>query len=352
MEFVAVARLTVVAAMVSVVASCGDDPDAAPPPPATTPSAVPDSAVATSAAADSTVATLPSTSSPTTTAPTPTVPVPVGLTDWPPPSSAVDRVPDLPKLLPASPIEGADDAVRFEQALDDDPTDYVQVFVADDGSRLLQVTTNIFQLDATPAEFRDPVEVAPWDVAFFRRSAPGFANLTVGGAGGYVDINGWNMTHDEALAAARSMTRRPDARPGWDIDALPVAMTPLHEGWLGGYTVREIDWTSGGELVAELSIWGGNPTAITSPAPFSGPFATVDVAGHRAMVSEQPATGGAPISLVAWSPSPDIVVYVGMRAPLVDALEVARTLQPADLATWTASSRPGPSTDGCRSFIC
>ncbi len=129
-------------------------------------------------------------------------------------------------------------------------------------------------------------------------------------------------------------------------------MAQLHEGWLGGYTVREIDWTTDGQLVAELSIWGGNPSAITSVASLSGPFTTVDIDGHRGLVTELPASGGVPISLIAWSPSADVTVYVGLRSPLAEALEVARTLQPVDLATWTSTARPAPPTDGCQSFTC
>jgi hypothetical protein len=288
-----------------------------------------------------------------TTPPTTSAPLPVGLGNWPAPSLAVESLGDLPALLPASPIAGADDAVRFEQDLDGAPIDYVQVFVADDGSRLLQITTNIFQVDSTPRERRDHVEIEPWDAAFFTRSAPGFANLTLGGPGGYIQLNGRNMSRDEALAAARSMQRRAGARAGWDVEELPATMSLLHEGWLGDYTVREIDWTYDGELLAELSIWSGNPTAMQSVASLSGPFTTVDIDGHRAVASERSVPVGDPISLLAWSPSTDVVIYLGMRAPLVDVVEVARTLQPVDLATWNAAARPAPpSFDGCQSFLC
>jgi hypothetical protein len=63
--------------------------------------------------------------------------------------------------------------------------------------------------------------------------------------------------------------------------------------------------------------------------------------------------GDDPVTLVLWSPEPNLVVYLGVRAPTDEAIAIARTLQSVDQATWESVSRlPNDRSDGCQSFLC
>ncbi len=292
----------------------------------------------------------------TTAAPTittTTIVVPTGFDEWPssPQPPTLDA---LPRLLPTESIRGADDARRFEWASDVQPgfIDYTQMMVTDDVSPLLLVTTNVGQLDFTPEEFRTYVEVAPWGNAYFSKSVPGYVNLTLVDSDGVVTLNGRNMTNDEVLTAAESMRRRPVGDPGWEFTALPTGMSSFHEGWAAGVASRSVSWFAGGDLFAELDIAAGAPSMIDPQLDAEG--ATIaDVNGSRAIAVERPGFDGPPTSLITWSPEPETVVYFGMRAPLGEALRIARSIRAVDVATWEAAAHPPVNPpDGCNSFRC
>ena len=144
------------------------------------------------------------------------------------------------------------------------------------------------------------------------------------------------------------LERRSEGQPGWDL-ALS-SFVPVHEGWGMGAAARDVTWTgdSAESTVAELTVMWGTPGPLVNV--FTG------VVNGSADVTE---VGGAPaatyqvgnISIVAWSPQPDVVAQLALVGSPEDALSLARSVQPVDEATWTAI-RSVELGDGCQSLLC
>ncbi len=281
-------------------AACGSDPDALEG--ATVTDSVPANAASSSTSSSTT--TPPSTTnlppsttitvSPTTT--TTEAPRPSGFDAWPSPAAPAPTLDELAHLLPVEAIPGAEDAMRFDWDADvrPDRIDYSQIFVARDGSSMLIVQSNPGQGSFTPEELRTYVDVPGWDAAFFSKSAPGYANLSLVDGGGLLHLAGRAMSEDATIAAARSVQRRPGAEPGWEISGLPAGMFSIHEGWANGPSFRDLGWYSGGDLVAELSIASGLPELIDPGIDLENGATITEVQGFDAIAVERPGVGGPP----------------------------------------------------------
>lgn len=338
----------------AAIAACGSGSTTADPvttaPDTVVPTSSADSTVAT-VLVESTVQSTVVASATDTTSPE----LPVGLAAWPTPSDPPPTLDELPRFLPADPIAGADDVVRFDWDADirPDRIDHAQVFVTDDASAMLVVSTNPGEVAFTPEASRTYVEVPNWETAFFSRSAPGFAILTLVDSNGLVVLSGRRLSQEQVLVASGSMLRRPSGEPGWEFGDLPDGMFSIHEGWANGPVFREVDWMARGDLLAEVTIAGGEPMMIDPGFDLDNGASIVDVGGARAIAIERPGVGGPPTSLISWSPLPEIVVYFGMRAPLSEALPIAQGLHDVDLSTWESATHPLVDTpDGCSGFRC
>jgi hypothetical protein len=315
----------------------------------------------TSPATTTTSSTTTTTTTTTTGASTTTgAPPPERLDAWPEPPAPAELA-DVPYLLPAGPIDGVVDAVREETEVGPAGAgiasgDHVQFWVADDGSSQVIIRTHLSGRPTGSEEFRVDVEVDPWAEAFTFADTGAFAGVTlVDDDDGYVADEAFGIATDDLCELARTMTRRTNGAPGWEIDA--DGLVPVHDGWTApaiGSANREIDWFGDdGRLEAELSISIGQPGRF-GPAGQRGTSVTfADVDGSPAVVLGYD-FGSAPApSIVLWSPTPDLVVQFGVVGPPERALEIARGIAPVpeDIWNWVAGPA-GVDRDGCATFVC
>lgn len=290
----------------------------------------------------------------TTVAATTTAPLPVGLDGWPAVPADNTEVDDLPRLLPGRPIDGVDDAIRNEYAGDPNVRpSYQQIWVSAEDDALFQIATYP-TVGPYPTPGAQAVDIAPWTTALSGPAGEGYAFVTLIDGDGYVWVSGQNLTDEQIIVAARSMTRRSGGAPGWDIEPPTEGLQLIGEGWNSRFVGRNVNWYDDNQLAAEISIVHGKPEQLTyGPGPYTDSDITiVDVDGVPAVVRPLPYEHD-PVTLVLWSPEPDLVVYLGVRAPTDEAIAIARALQSVDQATWESVSRPPDNrSDGCQSFLC
>jgi hypothetical protein len=172
--------------------------------------------------------------------------------------------------------------------------------------------------------------------------AEGYASLVMVDPSGTVTLWSDGLDRDELLTIAMSLRARSAGAAGWDA-TLPAGFIPIHQGWALGAATRTLQWSD-----AELTIFGGVPSVIAN-------------ASHAGVFNRLTDVGGAPALLydngdwaaISWSPQPDVVVLFGAFGTADDLLATARSLQPADQATWNNASTVAPLDDGCNSlFFC
>lgn len=294
----------------------------------------------------------------TTTVPTTmAVPAPPAgtrlLAGWPPPPpddrSALEAV---PRLLPTVPIPGADGAVRSE--LIEAPVeyhDYEQTWFSADGASILTISTNVAQPHFIPASQQEAIEMPPWDQAFFKAETPGsgIVSMWLSGPEGHVVLRAFGLDRDLVADIAWSLAARSDDAPGWNVPALPDSMIAFDEGWNSPSASRTLRWFAPNDtLLAEMWITRGVPSTLTIGA-FMADDREITTIGDAPAVATQTAGRTA----VAWSPEPGIAVLVGVVGTLDQGLQIARSIEPTDLAEWEASSTPDTSgDDGCLSLFC
>jgi META domain-containing protein len=267
------------------------------------------------------------------------------LAGWPSPPELIPDIASVPLLLPTIPVPGATDAERTEHA--DDPAtihDYTQTWVGGaSNTSVLVITTNLSQ-HHDPVAVDRLVEVGSWDTAFFYRTTPDVSTMGLDDPSGLVVVWGSNMSPDDIMDVAESLTARPDETPGWDVGALDASFTPLHEGWGFGAASRAVRWNAG-STVAELDIFWGVPSAFDL---LDAEISATEVRGVPAL-----AYFDGTRAAVTWSPAPDVVVRFGLYGSLDDAIAIARSIEVVDEATWEAASVVGTAfSDGCNSMFC
>ncbi len=270
------------------------------------------------------------------------------LAGWPPPPAVVPDLALVPRLLPSEPVPGARDVTRREYA--DEPAtihDYSQLWLrgGEDAAALL-VTTHLGQHPQPPGPGMTEIDVDGWDSAWVT-TGPEPQSLVLDDPSGMVTILQAGISGDVAELVPM-LERRSEGQPGWDL-ALS-SFVPVHEGWGMGAAARDVTWTgdSAAGTVAELTVMWGTPGPLVNV--FTG------VVNGSADVTE---VGGAPavtyqvgnISVVAWSPQPDVVAQLALVGSPEDALSLARSVQPVDEGTWTAI-RSVELGDGCQSLLC
>jgi hypothetical protein len=262
---------------------------------------------------------------------------------------------DVPYLLPTVSIDGVDAAIRAEWASPPgDRPSYHQIWVSDADDAVFEVVTRPDRLPFTSPEEGEAVEIEGWDQAYLGPAGPGYAYLTLVAGDGHVLLSGQNLGDEQLVAAARTMTRRADGEPGWEIVPAGEGPVAVHEGWTQRYVSRETDWYDGNRLAAEITIIHGLPDQMTDGTRpgGNGDLTVVDIDGTPALVVQRP-YGDDPLTTVSWTPGPDLVVYYGVVAARDHALTIVRSIQPVDRATWESVSQPAdPRRDGCQSFLC
>lgn len=298
-----------------------------------------------------------STTSPTAP-PTTTLPAPERLAAWPTPAgpASLDAV---PFLLPGEPIDDVVSGIReqTERAPSGSAAvfgDYFQFWLTDDGSSQVTIRTHLDGRPVGSEEFRVPVEVASWESAFTFRDTGSYNGITLVGDDGFVAVQSYGLDEDTVIDLARSMTRRSDGEPGWEIDA--PDLVAVHEGWTMpaiGTASREIDWHDGDrQLRAELSISVGQPSRFGQVWQPNSDVAFADVDGSQAMVVQYDHGDTTP-TIVVWSPAHDQVIQFGVLADTERALEIARGIGPVPEDVWTSVAQPPAAPpDGCNSFVC
>jgi hypothetical protein len=269
------------------------------------------------------------------------------LAGWPAPPAVVPDLALVPRLLPSEPVPGARDVTRREYA--DEPAtihDYSQLW-ASGGGAALHVTTHLGQHPEPPGPGMTEIDVDGWDTAWFTPGSGGPQSLVLDDPTGMVTILLAGLPGDVADLVPM-LERRGDGQPGWDL-ALS-SFIPVHEGWGTGAAARDVTWTgdSTESTVAELTVMWGTPGPLVNV--FSG---VVDGSADLTEVGGAPAVAYqvGDISVVGWSPQPDVVAQMALVGSPEDALSLARSVQPVDVATW-AGIRAVELGDGCQSLLC
>lgn len=290
--------------------------------------------------------------SPTTTAAPPTAGA--ALAAWPDPP-APPELADVPYLLPAAPIPGVVEGIRFAETRppnDAVATQYLEVWRADGSPIALDVTT-LLDVDPDPLEILEPepVEVEGWSEARLIELGDGSLSLQLIDDGGYVSLDARGIGTDDLLRIGRSL--RPAGNVGWTITNAPLGLRRVDGGWWAsttGSAYREIDWYGAeGRLEAELAISAYDPQRFRIGDIPDVAYQLADVGGATALVTEWQPSG--PV-FVVWSPEPDLVVSFSSMQSLDDAIATARSIVEVDEATWDSVSMVEPQRDGCQSFVC
>jgi hypothetical protein len=270
------------------------------------------------------------------------------LSGWPAPPTAAPGLASVPRLLPAAPVPGAPDVTRYEYA--DQPADshdYSQLWVGGpDGNGALLVRTHIGQHPGPTGGGAIPVDVAGWDTAWVTRGADGIDSVVLDDPSGMVTMLGTGLSEDLTALAGR-LVRPEDGRPGWDL-GLDSSFVPVHEGWGSGAAARIVTWADT-MMQAQLTTMWGEPGLLDNVfgRVADGPTGTAEVGGVPAVTYRQ-----GNVSVVAWSPEPDVVAQLALVGPADDALALARSVEPVDEATWDAITPRSDDGDGCQSLLC
>lgn len=259
------------------------------------------------------------------------------LAEWPPRPARTPDLADVPMLLPSASMTGT--PTRVEHA--DDPAtvvSYYQYWADGSGGTVLSIQTDLLR---SPASGGEPVDVAPWNGAFYPTMAPGFASLVLVDPSGTVTLWSNGLDREQLLAIGASLRSRADDAAGWDA-AVTVGFTPVHEGWSFGAATRTLQWSD-----AELTIFSGVPSVIDTPSGWVFDRLT-DVGGSLALLYDD-----GDRAAITWSPEPDVVVVMGAFRSGDELLAIARSMHPADPAAWDAVSTAVPIDDRCGSlFFC
>ena len=260
------------------------------------------------------------------------------LTAWPSPPTGPPDLADVPMLLPMSAMTGTPSRVEYA---DDRATyvDYNQYWLDGSDGTLLSLQTDLLQ---GPSSGGEPVNVDPWDRAFYPLMSDGYASLVMVDPSGSVTLWSNGLDREELLAIGASLQARASGTAGWDA-APPDGFTLIHEGWALGAATRTLQWSD-----AELSIFGGVPSVIGNPSQGGVFDRLTDVGGAPALLYDN-----GDWAAITWSPQPDVVVLFGAFGTPDELLATARSLQPTDQAAWNDASTLAPPDDGCNSlFFC
>jgi hypothetical protein len=265
---------------------------------------------------------------------------------WPSAPAHRPNLTDVPLMLPAIP-PAADTPLRQEHA--DDPAtvhSFGQFWFSDTSDAYLSIDTR----PGLPASQipGDEVIVPPWDQAAFMRTSGGYEILELGDPSGAVTISSHGLDRDQLLAVARPLRPGHDTEVGWLPQYLPVGLRLVYEGWAYGAATRTVFWADSNGTEAELSIVHGVPSTFLTPLGSTSRY--VEINGNAGVAYQRDEQTAA----VAWSPQPDVVVLFGFRGSLDAALNIARSVEVVDKATWQRSTTPDTSTnDGCgASMFC
>ena len=229
--------------------------------------------------------------------------------------------------------EGVDDAAQL--------IDYNQYWIDGADGTMLSLQTDLLQ---SPTYGGEPVDVAPWDSAFYPPMSADFAALVLVDPAGLVTLWSNGLEREQLLTIATSLRPRTDGSPGWDA-TLPARFTPVHEGWAFGAASRTLQWSD-----AELWIVSGVPSVISNPGQPGTFDRLTNVGDAPALMYVNDSAGW---SAITWTPAPDVVILFGARRAADDLLAAARSLSPVDSATWTDASTIAREDDGCNSlFFC
>ena len=256
---------------------------------------------------------------------------------------------EVPAYLPPTAVADPSQVRLTQFAMPADAvTRLVQTFATEAG-QVLEVSTLLAGGEppvSTPTELA-PIDVWPWDEAdVVTTMADGFALVQLADPSGAVTLWGSGYTADELVSVFARMSLTPE---GWRLhDGDASALVELHTGWRRAeFATRKVQWETGsaqGELIVAL----GMPDSIRTGF-FGGTPAMLDeVNGAAALVSEL----GPDLSAISWSPAPDVVVVLGFSGSVDEALALARSLEPVDVATWEAAGVLDTSeADGCDSYF-
>lgn len=262
------------------------------------------------------------------------------LEGWPSAPTAPTPVDDIPAFLPTATIASAGTPVRAQaDGGSAAPPTFTQVFADADQNVLLTIQTQPNSIESTPGELRQPITIDGWDDAF--TSSDGL-RLVASDPGGFVRLTGTGLDVEQAAAIVRSMQRRPDGVPGWDL-APGFDLVEINGAWNDSAGQRFVTWFEGDRVVAQMLASPAHTDLIDQA--LAPAFERVDVNGMDGWLS----TSGGRRSIV-WSPDGSTIVVLGVADDRIDPVAIAESVKEFDsgeYAAMTTTEVPAGVGDGC-----
>lgn len=280
------------------------------------------------------------------------VEVPSGLDDWPPPSNTPPSLSLVPRLLPTTNIPGAVSAFRSTPIVEhEDQAPFVQDFSDVARNARLSITTILGPPNVSTDEF-DAIDTAAWpttwEQAFTLRHSPAeYSAVLLLSPNGSVFLSAMNLSKDEVIELARTMTRQPDGQPGWQLP--PTSTLKAFSSGGGAPTAaRTMVWVDGaGAPVAELIVGYGWIGLLNSAWLPTSTVATIDLpATTAALVITDPSGRVA----IAWSTGAVSAMFTTV-ADRETAESIVRGLSEVGEDQWNAAASPA-DPDTCLSLYC
>ncbi|HQV58729.1 MAG TPA: hypothetical protein PKV27_11995, partial [Ilumatobacteraceae bacterium] len=280
--------------------------------------------------------------------------VPVGLDGWPQPSTQPASLAMVPRLLPSELVPGGVSVLRSTASVATEgavPT--IELFY--DLARNARV--NIVTTLGTPNFSTDEMNLVAtdtwptrWASAYTpRHITNGYSSLLLESRDGSVDLWAMNLSTAELTEIARTMTRLPDGRPGWNLH--PSAhLTKFASGGTMPGTERHMVWVDDRHApVAELSVGYETPDVLSTPWKPDSTVETIDVpAATRALVITNP---GGRVS-IAWSEGAVHGLF-SIRGDRATAERIVRSLHEAGDDQWNAAATEYDATiEPCLGLFC
>ena len=270
---------------------------------------------------------------------------------WPDPQQGLfPNLSSVPLLLPTIDLPFVTEVGRVENA--EEPAQalrYVQTWFAPDATGSLTITTYPGQRSAIPASSREPVgPIGVWNDSFFGASTVDVVALSLIAQSGLVEVWSDSLTREQTLELASSLERRANDRPGWEVDTRQTGLQAVHEGWSIGAAYRVLYWRRVDSVVGQLEIVSGAPDLFTSSWMSGAESRTLVLVGdYPALAAEQDGRAA-----VVWSPQPNIVVRLGIRGDLAQAIAIARSVESVSPAVWDGVSDTDVTISGDCSMFC
>lgn len=223
---------------------------------------------------------------------------------------------------------------------------------------VLRIDTRIGPEYPNPPNPADiPVDIAPFDRSTTQGESDGVVNYVLHEPSGVVSVWAEGLSQADVEAVARSLVRRGDGLPGWDVQlpaAFPAESTFMREGAFGELSLHQLQWWDEQGPVAELMV---ATDSLFVSGTRSGPIeiSLLDGQGTPAVVESMPGDGAQQRTVVTWAVGDGQVAQLRLVGTIDDAKRFLSGLREVEPAAWEAAGQVdtrvadgcGPSVMGC-----